>query len=384
MKRISISVFALITLGLAILADDEFKHTTEEFSRDCPVCKWSFKQKRSADIPSKRFEGVFKKGEKCPFCKGAGRIVEKIDWTDGFYIAYGVGISFDKNHTHAKVKAIQAARRRAAANALKLATRIHFINLKQLRVANYTQKIEGIIKEAEYKTVKEPTNTTPVLAVVSVKVPLWGVKSLSAALFDDLQHRFAKLKKLKIIRIPPKKTTDVEITIIIDARTYKNAIKRSLFPTIRDKEGEYVYDITRVLKEYAVKKGMVKYVILSDNEEDFNHLKERLEKESRLPDEGENYRISKGWCYISNDGDEGEEKKPRKKKKKKRIVIKADENKFDDATVVISKEDAKKMKETDKEADSMKKGNVIIIVDSRVAGKEGRLHKLEKLLATLR
>ena len=380
--------FITLVLCLPIFGDEGFKPVVERFSRDCPVCKWSFKEKRSADIPSKRFEGVFKKGEKCPFCNGSGRIEERIDWKDGFYLAYGVGISSDKNRALAKVKATSSARKKAAANALKLASRIHFINLEKLRIADYTERIEGVIKEAEYKTIKV-TDTTPVLAVVSVKVPLWGLKSISAALFDDLQRKFAELKKLKVAQTEPKEVSDSEVTIIIDARTYKDALKRELFPTVKDENGNHIYDITRVSKKFAIKSGMVRYVVLADNEEEFEDLKERLEKESALDSPDERFcSLEDGWL-ISNDegGDEeqGDERpKKKKKKKKKRIVVKADEKKFDDATVVVSKEDADKMKEADEEADAMKKGNVIVIVDSRVAGKEGRLPRLDTVLATLK
>ncbi|MCX7703354.1 MAG: hypothetical protein N2234_04545 [Planctomycetota bacterium] len=171
--------------------------------------------------------------------------------------------------------------------------------------------------------------------------------------------------------------TDVDITIVIDARAYKNALKPHLFPSVTDKEGRLVYGITSVAKEYCFKQGMVKYVILSNNEEEFEKLKDRLEKQSVLP-------ASDDAHYISGGDEEkqpsGEQPQPEKKKKKK-IVVPADEKKFEDATVVVSQEDAKRMEEADKEADSMKKGEVIIIVDSRVAGKEGRrLPTLEEVL----
>jgi hypothetical protein len=387
-KRVYLAVgaFLFIIVSLVMLTADEgdFKPAFESFDRDCPVCVWSNKDGRSADKPAEKFKGVFKEGEKCPFCNGAGRITEKIDWKNGYYLVYGCGFDTlsgktDAQKAKAKAMAKEAARTEALGNAVELASRLNYINLKNLKVADYTSRIRAVVEGAQPNFIKEVVNDDVVFYVVELKVPLWGVKSISAELFDEFQRKFAETKKVKISQTPPRKETDVDITIVIDARAYKNALKPHLFPTVTDKEGRLVYDITRPAKEYVLKEGMVKYVILSNNDEDFNSLKERLENQSTLPTTNDAH-------YISGD----EEKQPsppeqpqqptESKKKKKKIVINADEKKLEDATVVVSQDDAKRMEEADKQADSMKKGEVVIIVDSRVAGKEGKLPTLEEVL----
>ncbi len=404
------SAAILISTAVVWLAAQEkpdgelFRPAVEKIDRDCPVCNWK------GTAPVKRFEGLFKRGDKCPICGGAARLVETIDWKEGRYEALGVGTGTDANAAVAKLKARRSARDGSLVGVMALATRMSKA-LGLAKVPDFSLELKGLIKEAKTELVREGVGADGRTrwALVRTRVPLWGAGSVTAALYDRMLNGFMKARGVEAAASAPPRV-ERETVIIIDARALKRAVRLSLFPEVKTRAGRSVYDISRVYKEYALKHGAVRYVILADNALDFEELKKRIEREdsdgdggdggSRLVPPGPGRAVP---CGAGDGGppaadDDGKKKdgdgdRKRKKRKRRRLIVKVDragagevtpEEEKKGAPVEVSEEDAKKMEEADKKDGALKKGNVIIIVD-RIAGQEGRLPTLgETLCAMLR
>jgi len=404
------SAAILISTAVVWLAAQEkpggelFRPAVEKIDRDCPVCNWK------GTAPVKRFEGLFKRGDKCPICGGAARLVETIDWKEGRYEALGVGTGADANAAVAKLKARRSARDGSLVGVMALATRMSKA-LGLAKVPDFSLELKGLIKEAKTELVREGVGADGGTrwALVRTRVPLWGARSVTAALYDRMLNGFMKARGVEAAASAPPRV-ERETVVIIDARALKRAVRLSLFPEVKTRAGRSVYDISKVYKEYALKHGAVRYVILADNALDFDELKKRIEREdsdgdgdggSRLVPPGPGRAVpcgaGDGGPPAADDGDgkknDGDGDRKRKKRKRRRLIVKVDragagevtpEEEKKGAPVEVSEEDARKMEEADKKDGALKKGNVIIIVD-RIAGQEGRLPTLgETLCAMLR
>ena len=353
------------------------QNALQVFERDCPVCGWNPFKKRSSNKPAKGFEGAFKAGDTCPCCAGSGKIRETIDWAGGYVEAYGVGIPEERSGIKdAKLRKAQdllmarrAAELRATRNAVRLLANARLNRTALADTPTYRQTIDAVVKGAEHSGVKSGADADLPYYVARVKVPLWGVKGLSASLWAAYSRAYGARKHAAA----PRADLDEEYVIIIDARGAE--CPPHMFPRIVTEGGTVVYDITMVNKDVAQTSGMARFGYLKENIP-FEKLDESF-KEARLPDfwdEGSTYA-----AVMDGDDDEpagDEEKKPRKKRRKRKkinLVIKGEKASDKDASVVVSEADAKKIKNADKDTDSLKGGKVIVLTDSRVAGKEGRV-----------
>ena len=346
---------------------------------DCVACRYNIRKHKSADKPAKRFEGLFAAGSKCPLCQGAGRLYGYVNWKEKFFEAFGIGVSVAKREIVARLRAREAARKKAAANALLLAAKIRLTALKDdIKVPNYTRIVEGIVQNADYKVVREglgaDKHKISWWAVVRVRVPLVGVKGLSGAVYKAVRQAYYKRLGLSVKELQGCKW-DGETVVVVDARKVPaEELRPALFPTLVGTGGNRIYDVGVLAEEAGKKNGGAEYVILEDEELSFDELKKRL---SAAGEAGSSL-FSPNPNYISN----GENDTPPKKRKKKRkyVVVKADKG-AKNATAQVSAEDAKKLMETEKKTGALSNGKVIIIVNSRVAMKEGRLMRVLRLWA---
>ncbi len=358
------------------------QHAQQTFQRDCPMCGWNPFKKRSSNKPAKGFEGAFKPGDTCPCCAGRGKMTDTIDWAGGFVVAYGVGIpkersdakEADRRKAQDFLMAKRAAQLRATRRAVELLADVRLNRAGKADSPTYKKSIEAFVKGAEHAEFKSGRDADMPYYIDKVKVPLWGVKGLSASLWAA----YSKAYGARGHAAAPRPELEEEYIIVIDARGAE--CPPHLFPRVVTEGGTVVYDITLVNKETAQRNGMARFGYLKEDIP-FEKLEETL-KEAFLGatgsyafwDDGETYA-----AFLDGDDDkpaekpEDKPKKKRRKRKKIRVVKgkKAQDKK--DASVVVSEADAKKMKDADKETDSLKGGKVIILTDSRVAGKEGRI-----------
>ncbi|RKY17508.1 MAG: hypothetical protein DRP63_03575 [Planctomycetota bacterium] len=346
---------------------------------DCVACRYNIRKRRSADKPAKRFEGLFAAGSKCPLCQGTGRLYGYINWKEKFFEAFGIGVSAAKREVVAKLRAREAARKKAAANALLLAAKVRLTPLKDdVQVPNYTRIVEGIVQNADYKVVREGRGADRQKiswwAVVRVRVPLVGVKGLSGAVYKAVRDAYYKQLGLSVKELQARKW-DGETIVVVDARKVPAAqLRPALFPTLVGADGNRIYDVGTLAEEAGKKNGGAEYAVLEDEELSFDELRKRL----GAAGEAGSSLFLPNPNYISN-GD-SDKKSPRKRKKRRYVVVKADEG-AENATAKVSAEDAKKLMETEKKTGALSNGKVIIIVNSRVAMKEGRVMRVLRLWA---
>jgi len=372
-------------VGISLFAQREHPPKTKPLLQkvdlgDCVVCRYNIRKHRSADKPAKRFEGLFAAGSKCPLCQGAGRLYGYVNWKEKFFEAFGIGVSVAKREAVAKLRAREAARKKAAANALLLAAKIRLTALKDdVKVPDYTRIVEGIILNAEYKVVREGRGADrrkiSWWAVVRVRVPLVGMKGLSGAVYKVVRQAYYKRLGLSVKKLQGCKW-DGETVVVVDARKVPSEqLRPALFPTLVGEGGNRIYDVGSLAEEAGRKNGGAEYVILEDEELSFDELRKRL----GAAGEAGSSLFFPNPNYISN----GEnDKNPPKKRRKKRkyVVVKADKG-AENATAQVSAEDAKKLVETEKKTGALSNGKVIIIVNSRVAMKEGRVMRVLRLWA---
>jgi hypothetical protein len=381
------AVLCCLSGALAAPADDEFymprgvKPAVQEFVRDCPMCGWSPFKKRSNDKPSERFAGAFKPGDTCPFCGGKGKITESINWARGYAEACGVGAPEERSaiedpKRRKAFEVLQAkggGQRVALRNAVKLLANLRLDAGKMANTANYVQKIEATVKGFETLKVKENSEADLPYYIAKVRIPLWGVKGLTSSFWQTYSQAYGAKKHAAA----PRSDLEEEYVIVIDARG--TGCEPHLFPRVVTGKGDVVYDVASVSKEAAEKNGMARFGNLA-GDVPFDKLQESL-KESSLSRTGHYaYWDEDEGTVVFDDDEEGkegdDEKDTPKKRKRKRInlVVKGEKSENKDASVEVSEEDAKKMKEADGKTDSLKGAKVIVLTDSRVAGKEGRLH----------
>ena len=349
----------------------------QEFERDCPMCGWNPFKKRSNNKPSKDFEGAFKPGGTCPFCEGKGKIKDVLNWRSGYAEAYGVG----KTEVRSKAKdarkrkaqdflgAKRAAELLATRNAARLLARVRLNRTTKVDNPSYKETLSATIKGAEEKCYKSSREADLPYYIAKVRVPFWGVQGLSSRMWATYVKSYGATKHAAA----PRKNLDEEHVIIIDARG--TDCPPHLFPRIITEKGTVVYDISSVNKDIANETGMARFGYL-DEEVPFEELEESFEESSiEWLEEGAGAYA----CFLNGDDEDEEEKdkKPKKKKRKRRkkinVVIKGKKTEDKNASVTVSEADAEKMKEADKKSDSLKGAKVIILTDSRVAGKEGRI-----------
>jgi predicted nucleic acid-binding Zn-ribbon protein len=380
--------FAVCCLGVALIAQEEEKKevympkgvrpAVQVFERDCPMCGWNPFKKRSSNKPSKDFEGAFKPGDTCPLCAGKGKIKETIDWAGGYAEAFGTG----KAKTRSKAKdprkrkaqdflgAKRAAEVEGTRNAVRLLVRVRLNRTTPLDAPSYKETIEATVKGAEETCFKSSRKADLPYYIAKVKVPLWGVKGLTSRMWAA----YTKSSGATRHAAAPRTELDEEHVIIIDARG--TDCPPHLFPRIITEKGTVVYDISKVNKEVAQEGGMARYGYIEEDVP-FEKLDESFKQSSLdgLWKDGDTY----AFVMNGDEKDEKEDGKEEKKKKKKRrrkkinVVVKGKKATDKDASVTVSEADAKKMQEADEKSDSLKGGKVIILTDSRVAGKEGRI-----------
>lgn len=368
----------LFVLGISLFAQEQrpkMKPLKQMVDiEDCVACKWNARKRKSADKPAKRFEGLFPHGSKCPLCDGRGRLIGIVDWKEKFFEVYGIGISVAKRLVIAKLRAREAARKKAAANAILLAAKIRLTPFKEdIKVPNFTRIVEGIVQDADYKVVREGEGADKKKitwwAVVRVRVPLTGIKGLSGAVYKAVKQAYYQRLGIKPEEFQAR-AWDGETIVVVDARKIPpDKLRPALFPSLIGDGGKRIYDVGMLAEDAGKKHGGAEYVIIEDEELSFDELKKRLES---LGEAGSSLFLPNP-NYISNGDGDHNQPQP-KKKKRKYVVVKADDAP-ENATAKLSDEDAKRLKETEKKTGALSNGHIIIIVNSRVAMKEGRLFR---------
>jgi hypothetical protein len=372
------------------LALDKLDPMEQSFEQDCPACGWSLKTSGSNDKPAEGFEGVFEPGTQCPFCKGAGKLFDRIDWKKGTIIAIGVATAETKTPADGDNAAFAQEKLMAQRGAKAVALRNAAAYVMQVRLyggkpmpKSFERKLTAFVNNFElFKMTTADAGKKPA-AMAVVVVPLWGVKSVSGEVYDSERKRF-----LKAVGQAPadedkavaEESFDEETVIVVDMRG--GEFPPHLFPQVVDDNGGRVYDMTFVSRKNVVEQGMAEYVYMKKDEKSFEELKSGLESGSLIIRQNSGMLASiEPACPLvyAEDADSpaapdnsggvkkagGAEQKQSGKKKKIIVVRGTAKNSADSKKAVVSKEDAQKMEAAEKSGGAKTRGKVVFINDSR-------------------
>lgn len=194
-------------------------------------------------------------------------IIEKvakgsIDWTNGFIIATGFGISPEDvtNRAQARLMAERAALSVAYRNLLEVAEGVTvdaetIVENFMLKSDIVKTKVEGFVKGAtiipDPKTGEDYTYSPDGTVSVTIRAALDGRGGLADVIFPST------MREKPLADEEETEKGDVYTGLIIDASKIK--VKPALAPKILDENGREVYGTGFVSRQYAVEHGIVGY-----------------------------------------------------------------------------------------------------------------------------
>lgn len=265
-----------------------------------------------------------------------------VNWTTGWVKATGVGVPPSNAGPAAKAMAQRAAFSVAVRNLLEVVKGVR-IDAATL-VENYIvqsevikSQVTGFVKGAQI----EKTNESPDGSVeVFVKAPLWGVNSLYDPFLDQMGVRDQNL--------PPEPAEEGYTGLVIDARGL--GVKPACFPSVLDDKGEVLFGPKTVDRAAAQKDGMVHYMA-----------------------------APKGADLSSLFGDSAYVVRPVQvapppREGKRPLKIKGgDKAGALKANIIVSSEDAKKIRSDTQLGLALKRSKVVVVTDPLIGGMEGSL-----------
>jgi hypothetical protein len=269
-----------------------------------------------------------------------------VNWTSGWVKATGLGVPPPNAGSAAGARAMaqRAAFSVAVRNLLEVVKGVR-IDSATL-VDNYIvqndvikSQVSGFVKGAQIeKTVESPDGSVEVF----VKAPLWGVNSLYDPFLDQMGVQDQKLA--------PEPAEDGYTGLFIDARGLN--LKPACFPTVLDDKGEVVFGPKTVDRAAAQKDGMVHYMAAPKGADLSQFI-------------GEHAVIVRP-VQTAPPAPPREGRKPLKiKGGDKAGALKAN--------IIISGEDAKKIRDDAQLSVALKRSKVVIVTDPLIGGMEGRL-----------
>lgn len=279
---------------------------------------------------------------------GAGETIEKsasgqVNWTEGWIQSTGLGAPPDKaGPGQARAMAQRAAYAVAVRNLLESVKGVR-VDSATL-VDNYIVKndviktqVSGFVKGAQ--TVKTEVQSDGGVEV-TVRVPLWGTESLVSALAGE--------KGLQARDLPPETPSEEGATgLVIDARGL--GVKPAVFPAVVDDKGGVVYGPETVDRAAAEQNGMVQY--------------------RSLPKDGSISSLFGPDVYVIRPVGMLPPREGRRPLKIKGL----DKGGALKANIMISSEDAQKIRGDGQMKGALGRSKVVIVTDPLIGGMEGRL-----------
>ena len=322
--------------------------------------------------------------------KGGG-----IDWTSGEIIAEGFGKGRG-NRAADRVGAQRAATLVAARNALAIANGIQFDgNGRVGNVRDGQITLDGVVKGQRVVGTTWDKSKTPVECRVKLSVPLWGVTGV-CTVFADAQRRSAAVHGGRRLSLVEAKADVSDVVLVIDARGRK--IDPCLFPVVKSADGAVLYDIATRTDPLARSQPPVRFV---ESDMTFERLRACLEAPARWT--VDDVRIADadhdGWRGgrflhafqgrttvmlmfapapnlngpASQPTTTGPTSQATSRPTRRRVVVKAAApiGGKSPSRIVLTKEDAEKLRQSPEGANLLRGGKVIVVVDSAAAGMQG-------------
>jgi hypothetical protein len=298
----------------------------------------------------------------------------EIDWTRGEAVALGQARVKAPVNARSKKVAIRLARVRAYRNALALVAQVRVDadqTLKALAGKRREIDLSGFIqghKLAESQTVVVGEKT---FQQVRLRVPFYGIKGLSAYIYD-----YSALKPLPLpLRQKPWRRPAHELApdllppiIVID--TTGLGVEAAVYPKVQDNLGRALLSIADRDPAVAISEGMVTYVTPAPSAPGPMGGQTGL----RTPDNLAGLPQLASSSMLPAELVRFHFMAKRVRKRRRRITVKAKSTApGGKVNVVLSAADSKKLANDPEAAKALKSGQVYIVVDARKAAIEGRL-----------
>ncbi len=263
----------------------------------------------------------------------------KINWKEGYVEAAGSGDIPDSENT---AVALRAARIDARGNMLKIMKGIRIDGDRMITdISDAAIRLKGFIKGAERISKKTKTDSVEVV----LRAPLKGVNGLSTEIIKNEEFTSAEnggtVNTVKVSLFENKKF------VLIDARG--TSLNPALLPKIYDSSGNVLYSPDKVKRNALKKRGMVSYVTLGKNEK---------------------------TVQTQNNGSRSDDNKKKKKRHRgyRKIKVKKPEAEGKlKANITVSKEDAKKILQAEKDFNILSECRIVVVMDTEVGGIEGEI-----------
>ncbi len=301
----------------------------------------------------------------------------RVNWTDGVILANGKGIAEGITDQH-QLMARRAAELDAAANALALSLGIN-VNASNRAgdLRNGRRLIKGRIKGHKLIDEKWFPERRPPEYHVTMRVPLWGAKGVSQVLSSTERHLVSKRHSKHLpLSADPDDISDIDL--VIDARGI--ALRPCLFPSIANEDGEVLYDITTVSDTITHDGPLARYVELDQTQTarcgqtgirgHGQHMSFQAMTASYQPTDPE---------HTSPQPTTPPEPRQTGTRRRRRVMVKAikAEGKLK-SRVILTKEDAEKLRKSKTGANLLRHAHVLIVLDAPAAGVQGLRHIREE------
>ncbi len=299
----------------------------------------------------------------------------RVDWTGGYILAEGIGHpnGRESSEGRAKAMAMRAAELVAARNALAMARGIRLdAGRKVADIAEGRVQIEGIVRGHRMIRSQWDPKARPPIARVVLEVPLWGVRGVAAVLAPSERNRAVRTAGGRRLQLVASVTQVTDAVVVIDARGRN--LTPCLFPVVVDAGGQTLYDIATPSADAATRGAIVRYVetkltfeqLRADAGRRFEPLWfDMLAEDVRGP--------AAQSAPATSFGRDAAGTQPSRRRARQQIVVQATApGAAPNAQLVITREDAERLRNSPEAAEAMRKGQVLIVVDASAAGTEGR------------
>jgi hypothetical protein len=324
--------------------------------------------------------------------KGGG-----IDWTSGEIIAEGVG-KVRGSKAGDRLGAERGATLLAARNALAIANGIQIDASGRVgNMRNGQIKLDGVVKGQRVVATTWDNTKKPVECHVKLRVPMWGMTGV-CTVFTDAQRRMAVQRGGKRLVLVDTKADVRDAVLVIDARGRK--IEMCLFPTVVSADGGVLYDVATRTDPQTKTQPPVRFV---ETDITFEKLQSCLERpagwagdETRVVLANQNPLRGSGLIHevrfsapiemiaatafamddpAPQPTTQGATSQPTSRPGRRRVVVKAADLTpgKTQSQIVLTKEDAEKLRQSPEGANLLRDGKVIVVVDSAAAGMQGFL-----------
>ncbi len=289
----------------------------------------------------------------------------RIDWDRG--LVYGVGKGYLHLNRGSRPNALRAARALALQSILETAAGVRLDDrdtLESLGASGRVEiRLEALVRYEEHETAWVKEGDRPHVRVV-YRAPLKGVEGLTRRLISHLREAPSEWDRFPVQQPAPAGPDRAGPWLVVDARDLPSGetVQPALFPRLLTPEGDTLYDLESVREAALVERGMARYVTLSRAHDELLATGARFLARLRSL-----LSVRGAWAQ---DG--------RKRKKRGAFVITSAKQAqgLEKTNLIISEEDAGKIRAEDASSDILRECRVIVIVSGTVGGIEGKLRSI--------